>query len=312
MGRANTRTLVPLDRWAYHLGLEPRHFNGLQSTLAPIRACKQPWLQYPWQNSDRIGREDGAQPIAQAESEIIEALGYYPVPQWIAAEVRRTGPYNDPTLHYGDVINPRGLYLSVRAARGWGISGGIRATASIGTAIRTAPANPADTMVLTDLDGDGYFETARITLPTTVTDVNEIHCYFPGQSQADEWEIKPLRAASISGGNVVIDIDRHLLVDPDLWEAIDASAVDGDVDANFLASVEVYRAYNDPSQQVQFQWERTPGTCNCGDSACAMWAWAVQWGCLQARDPRRGYWTYQPADWDSDDESYSLANLAVY
>lgn len=312
MARASTRTLVSLDRWAYHLGLEPRHFNQLYTSKAPAKVCHQPTVQYAWQNSDRVGRDDIAQAIEQAESMIVEALGYYPVPQWIAGEVVRTAPANDPMVMHGSgLINPRGLYLSVHGAFGMGISGGIKASTSIGTAVRTEPANPADTMVLTDVDGDGYLEIARITLPTTVTDVNEIRCYFPGHSQADEWEIRPLKAVTISGGNVVIDIDRHLLVDPDLWEAIDASGVDGDLSTNFILTVEIYRVYNDPSQQVQFQWERTPGQCECGDSECAMCAWAVQWGCLQNRDPRLGEWTYQPADWDAGTESFALADLSV-
>jgi hypothetical protein len=167
------------------------------------------------------------------------------------------------------------------------------------------------TMTWTDLDGDGYDEYAEIILPTTATDINEIRAYFAGEDGDDVWEIRPLRKVTITGGNVIIDIDRHLLVDPDLWEAIDSSGVDGDVDANFVASVEIYRVYNDPSQQVQMQWERTPGTCECGSASCAICAWAVQWGCLQTRDPRLGFVTYVPANWDPDTEQYALASQAV-
>ncbi|MDP2727535.1 MAG: hypothetical protein Q8P59_08310, partial [Dehalococcoidia bacterium] len=72
MGRANTRTMLPLDRWSYHLGMDPRHFNGLETSLRPARLCHQPTLQYAWQDSDRVGRDDIAQAIAQAESEIVD------------------------------------------------------------------------------------------------------------------------------------------------------------------------------------------------------------------------------------------------
>ncbi len=307
MARASTRTLLPLDRWAFHLGLEPRHFNGVTTTAAPDRNCSNVWLQYAWQASDRVGREEVAEAIAQAEQDIITELGFYPLPQWTAGEVVHTvRPYDRSLSHNDSLQNGRGLYQSVKAGMGLLIAGGIKASTEIGTATVAG-----GTMVWTDLDGDGYDEIARITLATTVTDTDEIRCYFPSHDQEDEWEIRPLKAVSISGGNVVIDIERHLLVDPDLWEAIGAEAVDGDDDGNFLTSIEVYRVYHDPQQQAQLQWERIPNDCSCGSTDCAMCAWSVQWACLQTRNPRLGHATYQPGTWDATDEEFNAASLAV-
>lgn len=302
MGRASIRTMLPLDRWAYHLGLEPRHFNGVTTSLAPARACHKAWLQYAWQDADRVGREDVAQAIADAERDIVEALGYYPLPQWVAGEVIRTPRAYDVTLRRGALQeNVPGNFLSVEASLGKYISGGIEAFTDLGDSL----------IAWSDVDGDGYDETATVTAATTATDTSEIRVYFPGHGEDDLWEIRPLRSVSISGGIATILMDRHLLVDPDLWEAIDAAAVDGDVDANFVTQVEVYRVYNDPSQQVQLQWERVPGDCDCGATDCVQCAWTTQWGCLQGRSPRLGILTYQPGTWDADEESYASASLVV-
>ncbi len=303
MARADTKTLLPLDRWAKILGIEPRHFNQVSTDLRPTENCGDVWLQYAWQAADRVGRDDVAQAIAQSESDIIDALGYYPMPVWIDGEIRRTARPNDAALVGGcGLYNARGLYQSVQAQYGHVITGGVQAKTLIAEAMVTWQ----------DLDGDGYEETAQIVQATTVTDTNEICCYFSGKSGADEWEIRPLRSVGIAGGNVTILIDRHLLVDPALWEALDARAVDGDVDANFVASVDVYRVYNDPSEQAQLQWEATPGCCGCSLATCETCTWTVQDACLQIRDPRLGIATYRPATWNEDDEAFDSATISVY
>jgi hypothetical protein len=285
------------------LGLEPRHFNQITTDLRPAEHCKRVWLQYAWQGTDAVGREEVADAIARAEDDLTEALGYHPLPQWTAGEVVRTEPHYDPLLvGLSNLAQPFGMYRSVQARRGMVISGGIQASSLIAAAAA---------ITWWDLDADGYDEFGAAVAPTTVTDENEIHVYFPGHGADPEWEIKPLRSVAFGGGNVTVAIDRHMLVDPDLWEALDPAEVDGDVDANFVASVSIYRVYNDPSQQGQLQWERSRNDCSCGDATCASCAWATQWACLQTRDPRLGIVTYQPATWDATTEAYAAAALAV-
>lgn len=302
MARASTRTLLPLDRWASYLGIEPRHFNQVVSELTPVADCKQAWNQYSWQASDRVGREEVAQAIHQAERDIIPALGYFPIPVWIAGEIKRTpSSWDVKGIGHPSLATPAARYVGLETTFGHVISGGIETRELLGT----------PTITWQDLDADTYFETAQVVQATTVTDTNEIRVYFASHNGEDEWEIRPLRNVSISGGNVTILIDRHLLVNPDLWEALQPAAVDGDVDGNFVTQVEVYRVYNDPSQQAQLQWERLPSSCQCGDTSCAMCAWQTQWACLQTRDPRRGLVTYQPGTWDSTDEEFDAAQLAI-
>lgn len=313
MARADTKTLLSLDRWAKILGIEPRHFNQVTTDLRPTENCGDVWLQYAWQAADRVGRDDVAMAIAQAESDIIDALGYYPVPQWTEAEIIRTPSPNDPVLVGGSgLYNTQGLYQSVRASMGLVIAGGTYSKTLIGTAERTDPADPADTMALNDADGDGYNEQMIVALPTTVTDTNEIRVYFTNHDAADEWEVRPLRDVRIVGGTVFITIDKHLLVNPDLWEALDARAVDGDTESNFVDELDVYQVAHDPSSQAQLQWEHEPGYCGCTLSTCQTCQWATQAGCLQVRDPRLGTMTYRPATWNATTGVFDSATIAVY
>jgi len=266
-------------------------------------------MQYAWQRSDYVGREEVADAISKAEADIVSALGYYPIPQWIAGEVIRTSPSPDVAAkHTYDLENVAGRHRSVQAAFGHVISGGIEVRDLI-----ASPSIAVGDMTWLDNDGDGYFETAQLVFPTTVTDVDEIRVYFigAGVTGEDEWEIRPLRSVVIAAGVCTVLIDRHLLVDPDLWEALNPAVVNGDVNANFADELDVYRVWNDPSQQGQLQWERLPSSCDCGSVDCAMCAWATQWACLQTRDPRRGFVTYQPSDWDADTESYTAAAIAI-
>jgi len=306
MARASIRTMLPLDRFAQILGIDPRHFNQVTSELAPVNACKQVWIQHSWQAADQVGREEVAEAIARAEDDISAFLGYYPLPQYIVGEVERTSQVYD--------VAARGLSTLEDAARRfqsvkglWGhiISGGIEA--------RDIFASPTIGAGLEwqDLDGDGYFETMQIEVNTAVTDPDELRVYFHDELAEDEWEIRPLRSVTIAAGVATILIDRHLLVLPDLWEALNPEEVDGDDDDNFVTQVDVAWVRLDPSQQVQLQWERLPSTCDCGAANCAMCAWAVQWGCLQTRDPRLGFVTYQPGEWDAANEQFTPTPLSV-
>lgn len=310
MARASVRTMLPLDRWAFHLGLDPRHFNQITSQVLPevgTHHCRQVWYQYPWQTADHVGREEVADAISKAEYDIVMALGYYPIPQWIEGEVIRTSPSPDVSAkHTYDLENVAGRYRSVQTAFGYIISGGQEAKDVIGVAAVAW----FDANIIGLLPND-IRSVAQIQIATTITNPDELRVYFVGHDGEDEWEIRPLRSVTIAGGIATIILDRHLLVNPDLWEALNAGAVNGDLDANFVATVEVWEVYNDPSQQCQLQWERLPSSCDCGSVDCAMCAWATQWACLQTRDPKRGFVTYQPSDWDADSESYTAAAIAI-
>ncbi len=193
------------------------------------------------------------------------------------------------------------------------ISGGIEAK----TLIEAGAA-----VVYSDADLDGYPETATVIVNTTVTDPAELAVYYPGEGADDGWEIRPLRSQVIVAGVATLVMWRHQLPLPELLEALVPEAIDGDDNANFLTTVDVYRHWNDPQQQVQFLWSPLPlwfadgigGFASQGCDFCAgvgglggicpACQAATQWGCLLGRDYDQGIVHYSPAVWDPEQGAY--------
>lgn len=304
MARASTPTLLPLDRWAQVLGHDPLSFNQVITAAKPQTICAAPWKQYAWQESGQVSREDVAAVIAEAERMIAAQVGYSLLPTWEVDERRQTVQPGIAGLLNLSGRNLAGFRNIIQLDRGHYLSGGIEAKTLI---------DGSAAIVYSDGDGDGYEETATIAVNTAVTDPCEIAVYYPGESGADAWEVRPLRSVAIAGGVATIRVWRHQLVLPELMEALVPEAVDGDNDANFLSAVDVYRHWNDPQQQVQFLWSPLPyfGGCSCGDSACASCTAYSQYGCLLAQNERLGIVHYGPAAWDAATSSFLSRSYSV-
>ena len=296
MARANVRTLLSLDRFAAVCGLNPIHFNGVfVPDIAPDSACSDPTLQYAWQGNDKVGREDIAQAIAQAEDAIHEWLGYLMRPDWVAQEphgLARGNTWRWPRL---------------KLDKGYVLTGGVEN--------KTFIANEAVTY--NDTDGDGYKETATVSIVTSVTaDPQEIALYYPSESGDDAWEIRPIKVAyNAQSSTFTVTFRREQAVVATALESADqhTRSVDGTNDANFLPSVDVYRHWNDPSTQVQFAWSveasQVPSgvlfsACSCGLPTCSSCMYAKQYGCLSIQDARLGVIVAQPGDWDGTTSTY--------
>lgn len=299
-------TLLSIYRYAHMMGITPIHFAGAQTpgitpAIMPVTSeCGSVWTKYDWQNNDQVSHMQLALTIKEAEYEISRALGSFPAPMWIAEESQ---PYPRPWArqYTGRGIDISGRPKSMRSSFGNVISGGRRGT----TLILTATVAGA-TLVYSDNDGDGLFEHATITVPTTLTDVREIKLYFTGHDGEQDWEIRPVRRKELSGGNVIIHVDSWQLIDPmlyetfpteDGYEAIDISDV-----TNFVTSVDVYREYNDTtSASSQFVWENDlHSTCtSCGGIGCEDCTPATQDGCLTIRNYEAGMVTPFPAEYSN-------------
>ncbi len=300
MARSEIKTWLSLDEWAEIIGLNPLHFNSLSSTYFDSNACGSVWFQHPWQNADRVGRDDLAMVIAEAEQEIAKECGYNLLPDWTIEERL---PYAQPIVPgvynvYG--TNPRGLYKSIELRKGHIISGGMRAKTLVGR---------SSAVVRTDPNGDGYSELCTVTAPTTVTDTNEIHIYYSGQSGADEWEIRPINV-TISAGVATITFKSWQIVDGDKCDILNANAIDGDVAGSYETTVDVYRVYNDPATQVQFMWESAPELDSC--STCDACNLTTAAGCFHLRDPRLGIAVPAPATWDAATSAFVSGEWTEY
>ena len=285
MARAETYTLLPLDRFARIAGIHPLHFNQVElHDIAPAETCDMPLLQYSWQNADRVGREEIAQAISSAEQFLADLLGFYPVSNWIADEIQQLPKGVQAELFAANLFSPNGLRSPIRLDKCYLQVGGKQAKTAIGL---------AQAIVYSDTDADTYNETATIVIATTVTESEEIRVYYPGHSGEDAWEIRPIEV-SIAAGIATITFRRELCVLETHLESFTTRAVDGLIDANFLDTTDVYRVYNDVSQQVQFIWE-TPDAVG----------FSVQTGAMLVKDGRLGFITVQPASWSTTDEEYT-------
>lgn len=252
-------TLLPLPRYAGIAGINPVQFMSGEARDSFLGSgCTDRWLQYPWQGGERVSRYELAEAIAQAEKDIAAELGYWPAPRWNDDGDRVAYPHHHRSEWWGsDGLSANGRAKSIRLSRGKFIQGGQRAVEAVGVG---ATAN--NSLVYSDEDGDGVYETATITLTTTLTDACEIAVFYYGYEADPRYEIRPIRYKRISGGTLTITMDSWLLFDPDKLAAFPGNTsftwLDPTVVTDFAAQVDVYRVYNDPTNGATLQWERHP------------------------------------------------------
>lgn len=302
MSRASIVPKLPLDTWARIMGLDPRHFNQVTTVAKPVELCSRPWKQWAWQENSQVGREDAALAILQAENDIEALIDYPLIPIWVNDERSNVAQPGIPGVINVGFADVNGYPLNIEARWKNVISGGIEAKTLI---------EAGATVIYSDMDGDGYFETATVIVLTTVTDPEEIAVYYPGEAARDEWEVRPLhdpithrRSVTIAGGSATIVMAREQLVDPDLLEALNPSSVDGDVAGNFLGTVDVYRHFNDPQTQASMLWQPRPETCNCGTTGCNVCAQETQTACLTVKSNRQGIFLFSAAVWNATTQQF--------
>lgn len=291
MAWSRTKTLIPLDRVAAHLGIDPYHFNSIiTSRHVNNFACDDIWFQHDYQNAGKLSRESLAMALRQAEEVVTRQLNWFPMPEWIEDEEVHLPTHYRPEV--SSTVNAIGKPKSLITGYGHVYEAGKKAKTLI---LEDAP------IAYYDKDGDGYDEMAQVAVATTVTDPEEIRVYFTDTSAADSYEIRPVSSIEITAGVATIEFPRYLVPLRSLLDLmVDTNAepliVDGDVLANFETSVDVYRVYTDVSQQVTFYYVPTPCYPPCTESTAT--------GCLGLKDRRLGLMTYQTAQWDEDTESY--------
>jgi hypothetical protein len=285
MARASIRTMLSLDDYARIMGISPLHFNQIElPTLHPATTCDQPLLQYSWQLADRTGREEIAEAISMAEDRLCSLLGFKLMPTWeIDERVRALGP--------GLLVRP-----------GWGyfLAGGVQ-----GKTLIEADAS----VVYSDGNSDGYYETATVqaTLPSDVTDTEEVAVYYPGVGGYEAWEIRP-RHVDITAGVATITVRRDQLLLVEETEAFGARGVDGTDDTKFLETVDVYRKYHDASQQAHLLWDG-PVCGACEGAGCDACNLHLQTACLRAHDHRNSLVAVASSTYDVDTGLYVAATM---
>jgi hypothetical protein len=309
-------TMLSLARFAQILGVNPVHFWG---AVGPAQAfpltdnrCNDIWPQYSYQYDDSVSRYDLALAIQDAEEAIANELGWYPAPVWINEEVHEFPRHYRRHAHRTSGLNVRGLPLSIKAKFCKTIAPG-RRTADL---IETATVD-AGTLVYSDEDGDGFYETATVTATVTTTNVREMQVFFADSQGHPGFEIRAPREKEIAAGTFTAVFDSWLFIDPDLLGAYPTTAGFGAVDIstvdNYVSEVEVYRVYNDTSEvAAQFLWEPFPAAATYSPfGAAGAGELTEQDGTLHIRDARLGIVVPTPATYDDDEDDWTFASYSV-
>lgn len=261
--------LLFLESWRNIIGYHPYHFWGLSNYLTPITsACNSLVKQYGWQSIDAAGRWDIREAILNGESKLLKQLGYSIAPHFV-----------EKTLmfpHYPNVrVDQLGYagaddrWISVNVQEKKLIQAGVMALAEIGTA----------NVVYSDANGDGLNDTFTVSIPTSVTEADEIALYFVAADRldsdpiSDRWRIGPIKT-TISGNVATIKGPSWILVKPILYEGVSTNTLDPTDASNFVTQVMVYQRYCNPTgttndtAQALLIWETPPypDWCTCGCS----------------------------------------------
>jgi len=256
--REAPQNLLPLEEFRYIFGMNPFLFWQLSNDHVPVNSnCNGLVYEYNWQNADAAGRQQIRQAIFDAENLMRKYLNYSPAPHYVVEEILFPR-YPDQRFENRGYASADGRWKTVQLSEGH-----IRA---VGTETLTLIGSPA--VVLSDRDSDGLYDTFTATIPTTVTDPDEIAVYFPaadrldGQGAGEAYRINPVQV-TISGGAATIRGRAWLLVKPVRYEGVSIDAIDPAVVTNFAATLDVCRRYTSAgidfnTAQAVLIWETRP------------------------------------------------------
>lgn len=248
MAWSETLTKLPLDTWAKFFGINPLHFNGVYvPDFAEV--CSGVFNQYEWQAADMVGRDAIGLAIFMAEDIIEKHLGFRLLPSWEVEEWQELQrPYHPEG--FNNLLRLRGFSTGVRTDWGHIIAGGIKKSTTIQAGVA---------IVYSDVDGDGYTETATVTVVNnaiTGVDGCELHVFFPGDTTK---EVRPV-TVTVVGNTATFVFRREQVVKPDLLTGFTVASLLAKDNANFLTTVDVIRITNDNSQQALLSWSYDSST----------------------------------------------------
>lgn len=298
MARANTPTLLSLDRWAEIIGIDPRHFNQIVCEAFPAdSACDDIWYQYGWMLGEKASREDLARAIAQAERMIAQFLGWWPAPIWSVSEPQTWpaqrvvwgGSYGIASRHFIP-----GHFKRVKTNWGRVIRGGRETWSLLASNVAVTYSDPYTI---------GFDDLASVTTAYDATTHSglvgsEVRLVPTGTITEDlvRLQIRGLSVVLTAPNTLDIEGGASKFLDPALWENPDAA--DGDVAANFLDHVDVYRRWTsdqgNSNAPVEFGTELW-----CPPDASAACDVSVSYGCIMVVKPLTGIIAPVPATWGS-------------
>jgi hypothetical protein len=277
----------------------------------PVKTCGSLYHQYAWQDDDKVSRYDIAVAIAKAEQDIANALGYWPGPRWIPSEESHYARFHRRE-YYGGGGNPDGRPKTVETRWKYVLEVGPRAVDLIDT-VTTAGGD----LEYIDDDGDGFYETAKLTVTTAYTDRRRMKVYQPGTGANPEYEIREPRKIVVSGGTATLYFDAWLFIDPvyynlPTYDDSGEQVVDISTTNFYLTSADVYYEYVDTSvAQGTMYWENVDVGCGlCGGAGCEACGYVTQDACVYIRDAVKGELVPRSASYNSTTASWDWAEFS--
>ncbi len=248
----NQASAVRLARYAQRIEYSECAFFGVNWSGNFDYQCRNIWSQFQ--------RDTIAFYLAEAEREIETELGYFVQPRWVAGSLATQPDGNFRLVDEQDFTN--GIHLT---RYGYVIEGGVRAT----------------TLMQAGVVVNHAADPATVTVAIGAAAIDEVVVYHPGTTV----QIDPSNIV-VSGLNYVISIPRCRMVLASLVNN-PSTGLDYDTIANFEATVDVYRVYNDPSTNASITHRN-----RCTNPACSE---TGQDGCIYIRDARIGRIEVSPA-----------------
>jgi len=253
--------LFSLEEFRRELSYHPYHFWGLAGTKAPVTSsCNDTVNEYAWQAPDIVGRREIAKAIQSAEEKLRTHLGFSIAPHY-TEEVHDFPRYINPQFDRLGYAGSDGRWTPITTDEAELINGGIEKLVTIGDAV----------LVFSDSDSDGLNDVFTATIPTTVTDADEIIAFFKTSDIPEgedisgnrSWEIAPI-SVSISNGTATIKGRIWQVVKPVLYQGIGKGPLDAaDYSNTYVSEISIkqrttYSGTTVTDSQVAFIWETTP------------------------------------------------------
>lgn len=268
--------VLPLDRFRDIMGMRPYNFWQMV-TADPAHnlvGCEYVYTHKRWQKR-KLGREDFIRALIRAEDAISELAHVWPGPKYTNRErvsiikPRQIVRYS-PRLHSLTVEKLRVINVGIQT---W------------------TPIEATVDVSLLYVPFQDYIS-FTVSVGATVTE-EEVVVTYPGTQVA----IRPI-TVSITLGTATIRIDKWLLGDPDLWDSSDN--IDADSSSSFLQTLDVYRVWYNPSEQIILSWEPGWRCCGLPNSYCsevALCQNSTSLACALPGDYKLGVIAYQSAEY---------------
>lgn len=226
-----------LNAWARVMNEMPFTFNQAAGAGAPLTRNCHVYIQQE--------REDIARALDASIKKMARVLHFWPRPKWFSDTIQ---------------LSRQPAWMQIwQTEQSWKlIEFGQRGSTLIDDNVTVTYSKSPAGAIIENL--------ATITVPTSVTDPDEIQVFFrtadgaPGAGD-QRYQIEPI-TVSISGGNATITGDRALFVKPStIWDIpfklddpnfTERNYANTGSAADFVTEVDVYRVFNDDTTQIEF------------------------------------------------------------